>query len=45
MLLRWLELGEADMVCLQELKTPDERFPEKAVRDLGYHAIWHGQKN
>ncbi|WP_376765074.1 endonuclease/exonuclease/phosphatase family protein [Sphingomonas koreensis] len=33
------------MVCLQELKAPDERFPEKAVSDLGYHAIWHGQKN
>ena len=43
-LLRWLELAEPDIVCLQELKGPDEKFPEKAVRDLGYDAIWHGQR-
>lgn len=39
-LLRWLELAEPDVVCLQELKAPDERFPEAAIRDLGYEAIW-----
>lgn len=42
-LLRWLELASPDVVCLQELKAPDERFPEKAIRDLGYDAIWQGQ--
>jgi len=42
-LLRWLALAEPDIVCLQELKAPDEKFPEKAIRDLGYDAIWHGQ--
>src|SRR5690606_13102158 len=42
-LLRWLELRQPDVVCLQELKAPDEKFPEKAIRDLGYDAIWHGQ--
>lgn len=44
-LLRWLELAEPDVVCLQELKAPDASFPERAIRDLGYGAIWHGQKS
>ncbi len=44
-LLRWLELAEPDVVCLQELKAPDASFPEAAIRDLGYDAIWHGQKS
>lgn len=43
-LLRWLELAQPDIVCLQELKAPDERFPEGPIRDLGYDAAWHGQK-
>jgi exodeoxyribonuclease-3 len=42
-LLRWLELRQPDVVCLQELKAPDAKFPERALRDLGYDAIWHGQ--
>ncbi|MEN5177872.1 MULTISPECIES: exodeoxyribonuclease III [Brevundimonas] len=42
-LLRWLELAEPDIVCLQELKSPQEKFPESAIRDLGYDVIWHGQ--
>jgi len=44
-LLRWLEPAEPDVVCLQELKAPDASFPESAIRDLGYEAIWHGQKS
>ncbi len=42
-LLRWLELAEPDIVCLQELKAPQESFPEQAIRDAGYQAVWHGQ--
>ncbi|BBC74013.1 exodeoxyribonuclease III [Altererythrobacter sp. B11] len=42
-LLRWLDLAAPDIVCLQELKAPQERFPEKAIRDAGYDAVWHGQ--
>jgi exodeoxyribonuclease-3 len=42
-LLRWLELAEPDIVCLQELKAPNESFPQSAIRDAGYEAIWHGQ--
>jgi exodeoxyribonuclease III len=44
-LLRWLEEKSPDIVCLQELKAPQEKFPEKAIADAGYHAIWHGQKS
>jgi exodeoxyribonuclease-3 len=44
-LLRWLSEDLPDIVCLQELKAPDERFPENALSDLGYQAIWHGQKS
>ena len=44
-LLRWLEEEQPDIVCLQELKAPQEKFPEKAIRDIGYDAIWHGQKS
>ena len=44
-LLRWLAEAEPDIVCLQELKAPDERFPQQAIRELGYDATWHGQKS
>lgn len=44
-LLRWLEQSAPDVVCLQELKAPQEKFPEQAITGAGYHAIWHGQKS
>ena len=44
-LLRWLAEAEPDVVCLQELKAPTERFPAAALRDAGYGAVWHGQKS
>jgi exodeoxyribonuclease III len=44
-LLRWLAEAEPDVVCLQELKASDEKFPDKPIRELGYDAIWHGQKS
>lgn len=43
-LLRWLEMANPDIVCLQELKAPQEKFPEDAIAKAGYNAIWHGQK-
>ncbi|WP_374166467.1 exodeoxyribonuclease III [Arcticibacter sp. MXS-1] len=44
-LLRWLDEAAPDIVCLQELKAPQEKFPEQAITDAGYNAIWHGQKS
>lgn len=44
-LLRWLNETSPDVVCLQELKAPQEKFPLQAIKDAGYNAIWHGQKS
>lgn len=43
-LLEYLEEAQPDVVCLQELKSSDETFPEAEVRGAGYGAVWHGQK-
>ena len=44
-LLAWLDEAEPDVVCLQELKAVQAAFPEAALRDLGYSAVWRGQKS
>jgi exodeoxyribonuclease-3 len=44
-LLRWLAETKPDVACLQELKAPQEKFPEAAIRQAGYGVIWHGQKS
>jgi exodeoxyribonuclease-3 len=45
LLLEWLEEAAPDVVCLQELKAPQEKFPAKAIEKAGYGAAWHGQKS
>jgi exodeoxyribonuclease-3 len=44
-LLRWLAEAKPDVVCLQELKAPQDRFPEAELAAAGYAALWHGQKS
>lgn len=44
-LLRWLAATAPDVVCLQELKAPQENFPLDAIRGAGYGVVWHGQKS
>lgn len=44
-LLRWLHETAPDVVCLQELKAPQEKFPLEAIQEADYHAVWHGQKS
>lgn len=44
-LLRWLAEAKPDVVCLQELKCPNQFFPETELLNAGYHSIWHGQKS
>ena len=44
-LARWLQEASPDIVCLQELKAPQEKFPENILLDLGYSALWSGQKS
>jgi exodeoxyribonuclease III len=43
-LLEWLAETSPDIACLQELKTSDATFPEAAIKEAGYGAVWHGQK-
>jgi len=43
-LLEYLAEQKPDVVCLQELKSADEGFPEADIREAGYGAVWHGQK-
>ena len=33
-----------DVLTLQELKIPDEKFPEEALKAAGYHSAFFGQK-
>jgi len=35
---------DADVICLQELKCEDSRFPRLEIEDLGYHVETFGQK-
>ena len=44
-LIRWLTEERPDVVVLQELKAPQEKFPEGAIWELGYDVVWHGQKS
>ena len=44
-LLRWLKQDGPDVVCLQELKCSDARFPEQELQQAGYEAVWQGQKS
>jgi exodeoxyribonuclease-3 len=43
LLLDWLADTAPDVVCLQELKAPQDKFPAKAIEKAGYRAIWQGQ--
>lgn len=44
-LLDWLTEANPDVVCLQELKAPDNRFPRRDIEKAGYGAIWQGEKS
>jgi len=44
-LLRWLKETRPDIACLQELKAPQDRFPQGDLAAAGYRAVWHGQKS
>ena len=42
-LLNWLQQNPIDIVCLQETKLVDEKFPVEPLRAAGYEAIYSGQ--
>lgn len=39
----WLDLQEPDVLCLQETKQNDEKFPFQELSDRGYEAVHHGE--
>ncbi len=42
--LDWLGTSGVDVLCLQELKMPHEKFPLAEFEEIGYQACWAGQK-
>ncbi|MBC7437727.1 MAG: exodeoxyribonuclease III [Bdellovibrionales bacterium] len=42
--LDWLALHPVDVLCLQELKMTDDKFPADALLAAGYHSAFFGQK-
>jgi len=40
----WVRDAAPDIVCLQEIKSEDDKFPAEAFEDLGYNVAIHGQK-
>ncbi len=43
-LLEWLARQAPQIVCLQEIKLEDAKFPVEEIRATGYHCAWSGQK-
>ncbi|ROR20383.1 exodeoxyribonuclease-3 [Comamonas sp. BIGb0124] len=42
--LQWLETEPVDVLCLQELKLTDDKFPLEALAQAGYQSVSFGQK-
>ena len=40
----WLASHQPDVLCLQETKTEDAKFPSEALAATGYHFVFSGQK-
>jgi len=40
----WLSTNRPDVLCLQETKIEDEKFPLQDIQAAGYHALFSGQK-
>ena len=40
----WLAANPVDVLCLQELKLGDDKFPVQALQDIGYDSAFMGQK-
>ncbi|HWP44602.1 MAG TPA: exodeoxyribonuclease III, partial [Blastocatellia bacterium] len=43
LILKWLEQARPDVLCMQEIKCIESRFPAPAFRELGYHSEVFGQ--
>lgn len=43
LVLKWLDEARPDVLCLQELKCVEEKFPAAAFAELGYESAAYGQ--
>ena len=43
-LLDWLPVAQPDVVCLQETKLEDHKFPRAEIEAAGYQVVFSGQK-
>lgn len=43
-LLKWLSENPVDILCLQETKLTDDKFPIDDIKAAGYHVAFSGQK-
>jgi exodeoxyribonuclease III len=43
-LLAWLARAKPEVVCLQELKADQTKFPRQALEAAGYGAVWNGER-
>jgi len=43
--LKWLETTQTDVLCLQETKCVDEKFPFEEFHNAGYQTAFFGQKS
>jgi exodeoxyribonuclease-3 len=41
---KWLEVARPDVLCLQETKCTDDKFPAEALAELGYESEVFGQR-
>ncbi|AEI38553.1 exodeoxyribonuclease III [Zymomonas mobilis] len=44
-LTEWLVKFQPDIVCLQEIKAAEDRFPREEIEAIGYNCLFHGQKS
>lgn len=42
--LQWLQDNPVDVLCLQETKLTDDKFPADEINAAGYHVVFNGQK-
>ena len=42
--LEWLIANQPDVLCLQEIKQEDAQFPLGQLKEIGYQAVFSGQK-
>ncbi|WP_090315361.1 exodeoxyribonuclease III [Duganella sp. CF517] len=42
--MNWLSENPTDVLCLQETKLTDDKFPASIIEAAGYHVVYSGQK-